>query len=100
MLCHWVAHSADTLRCTLVVLVSLLILRRPADNEDAAVALSSQNKICDIRSIGSSKQCRRARWRARWRGRCGAAASWSPRGTAWGRFVRYPTTRNYSTFGR
>jgi hypothetical protein len=35
-------------------LVSLLILRRPADNEDAAVPLSSQNKICDIRSIGSS----------------------------------------------
>ena len=45
MLCHLVAHSADTLRCTLVVLVSLLILRRPADNEDAAVATikSKQN---------------------------------------------------------
>src|SRR5262249_2285884 len=28
-----------------------------------------------------SKQCGRAYWRGRWRGRCGAAVSWPPRAT-------------------
>src|SRR5215831_2891557 len=81
--CDALQIVADPPCCTLVVLVSLLILRAPPVTKTSSRRpLSSQNKICDIRSIGSSKQCRRVRWRARWRGRCGVAASWSPRGTA------------------
>src|SRR6516225_2076564 len=63
--------------------VALLILRAPGGNEGvAAAATIKSNKICAIRSIGSSKHCGRACWRARWRGRFDGAGSWPARAAA------------------